>query len=237
MPDAAQNTWVSRVLGITVTPPDQSAIFAARLTAVREDMLLYKAAAELAGPLREAALAVKSGDPDAADLVDALERRIAALAAASRAGDVMTATSGGLGPVAFAKLRLLLRELRGEYEDALENLKAACEALLETDAFIDDPRSSDPATLTAIGKLDTRVPDIGPLTDEVNAALDRMVSMQDPGKRTDEARAAIAAITRFRTRLDGASLLKEMENTDAGSFQIHTKMVTVLDELVAALRE
>jgi hypothetical protein len=237
MSDAARNAWVSRVLGITVRSPDLQAIFAARLATVREDMLRYNAAAELSGPLRDAAVAARAGDPSAANLIDKLENRIAELAALRRAGDggIAPSTPGGLGPAAFAKLRLLLQQVRGEYEDAIDNLKAACEALLETDAFIDDPRSSDPATLSAIAGLDSRVPPVGPLADQVNDALDRMMNMQDPVARMAEARAAIAAITAFRVRIDGDPLLTEMENTDAGSFQIRGKMVAVLDDLVAAL--
>ncbi len=245
MASAAQYDWVKRVLGFervveTDTGPPL-ADMTARLTAIRDDMMLYGAAAELAGPLREAAVAAKGRSPDAGGLLDALEQRMAAIASAKRRAEAAalataSVTPGGLGLVGLAKLRLRLQDARGGFEEAIETLKASCEALLETNDFLNDPRSADPATLAAIAGLDRRVPAIGGLADEVQDAMDRMTGATDPAKRATEAQSVLAAIAAFRVRIDAEPLLREMEQTDAGSFAIHGTMVAVLDELADALR-
>jgi hypothetical protein len=108
--------------------------------------------------------------------------------------------------------------------------------LLETEDFADDPRSSDPKTGTAIADIGERVPPIDALTTDVEAALEAMTNADDQAKHAAHAKTALQAIAAFRSKIDTIPLLTEMENTEAGSFPIHSKIVSVLDNLASALR-
>ena len=224
----AQRAWVAQVLGWA---PDSDAAasdtadLAARLRIVREDLMLHGAAQELGAALREAVEAVEAKDSRAAALVDALESRIAQYAGAKRVNEAKRT-------IATAKLQAQLEELRLGYAEAIENLQAAWDALLETEDFVEDERSSDPGTLTAIAGIGERVPSIEALASDIEAAIDALASTGDsaPLKAAQQATAA------FRARIDAEPLLTELENTEAGSFPIHSKIVAVLDDLTNALR-
>ena len=118
----------------------------------------------------------------------------------------------------------------------METLQAACEALIETDAFAGDPRSRDPATFAAIAALGGRVPPVAELTGDLSDTLDRMVSAATPGDRAREQQNALKAVGTYRARIDAVPLLREMERSPAGTFTIHGAMVAALDELATGLR-
>jgi len=182
--------------------------------------MLHGAAQELGAALREAVEAVQAEDPRAAALVDALESRIAQYAGAKRVNEAERT-------IAAAKLQAQLEELRLGYAEAIENLQAAWDALLETEDFVEDERSSDQKTLTAIAAIGERVPSIDALASDIEVAI---TGDSAPLK------AALQAAAAFRAGIDAEPLLTELENTEAGSFPIHSKIVAVLDDLTNALR-
>lgn len=245
MTTTLQNDWVRRVLGVDAgagSPPgiDREQL-TARLKSVREDASLQGSLAEIADALRAAAASVKAGGRDAEALVDALEARNAEIARARRAEEARktiadAATAGGVGVVDFAKARLRLEAARGSFDDAVENLKAAWLALLRSDDFVDDPRSTEPATLDAIAGLDDTVPSFGALGQRIEDALDRMASAADARQRAGEAKQALAEIAALKARVRADPMLTAMENTDAGSFAIAGRMIAALDDVAAALQ-
>jgi hypothetical protein len=219
----------------------QAQIMQARLQAVREDAAGLGAAAALSDALREAAAAVQANAPDADTLLDALEQRLAALAGERRAAGAAetvaaSRTEGGVGVVEFAKMRLELEAARGKFEVAIDSLKSAFEALLETEDFVDDPRSSEPETLARIDTLEQRLPSFPELAERVDDAIDNMANATDPKQRKQHGDAALKAIAAYRARIDAEPMLTEMESTDAGSFPIHSAMVEALERIESALR-
>lgn len=251
MRDDVRDAWVSRVLGLDVRAsggekPGEAAAAAfadlvERLRTVREDLALHGLAEQLTGQLRAAIGAVQARAPRAEDLLDALEQEIAASVKAKRTGEAErtiadSAVSKRAGVVGFAKARLRLNAARSACTTASSNLEMACSALLETPDFADDPRSSDPATLAVVSTIGSRVPPIDVVADEVEDAIDNMVSATDPGALQKLAEAALQAISRYRSEIDAEPLLTEMEQTDAGSFAIHGAIISALDELAASLR-
>jgi hypothetical protein len=223
------------------TQPSDGKALRARLQAVREDAVRMGVVAQIAQPLGQAAEAVRGGDATAAALLDALEQRLAGLAGTQRAADAAATiaaskTAGGVGVVEFAKMRLELEAARPKFDEAIDNLKTSFEALLESDDFVDDPRSADPATRAKIDTLEQRLPSFPELGDRVDDAIDKMASAADPELRQQHSEAALKAIAEFRARIDAEPMLTEMESTDAGSFPIHATMVATLDRLATALR-
>jgi hypothetical protein len=162
----------------------------------------------------------------------AREQRTAAAAetvAASR-------TEGGVGVVEFAKMRLELEKAHARFDEAIDNLKGAFEALLESDDFRDDPRSTDPETLARIDTLEQRLPSFPELSARIDDAIDDMANATDPKLRKRYGDEALKAIAAFRAQIDKEPMLTEMESTDAGSFPIHSTMVAALERIESALR-
>lgn len=246
MATAAQNAWMRRVLGLEVQADESAAASAdaliVRMRAVRDDAALQGAAPDFAQGLRAVGVALKAGDVgQAAQLLDELEQRLAQSASARRAKEAAqtiaaSQTASGMGVVEFAKLRLRLATARGAFLEAVGTLKTSFEALLETDDFVDDPRSGDPQTLAAIAALDKKVPSFPDLAAEVEDAIDGMASSADPAQRSAHAQAALQAIERFKAQVRADPLLTEMEHTDAGDFPIVAPMVEALDGVADALR-
>ncbi|WP_149535788.1 hypothetical protein [Siccirubricoccus phaeus] len=244
MPDDARREWIRKVLGIDPAPQStgpSKAELTARLMAVRDGMALIGAAETLGGDLRLAAAAVKDGNPEAAAMLGALEDRLAALTQEKRAAEAAATIKAGAaskttGVVAFAKLRLKLKAAESAYDLAGGNLEAACTAMLATPDFIDDPKASAPETLAAVARVREQVPPIAEAAAAVGDALDGMANAAAPEARQKLAASALQAIGDYRKRLDAVPLLREMENSEAGSFAIHTALAGALDDLAAALR-
>jgi hypothetical protein len=245
MATAQQDAWMRRVLGAELAASEPAALdlqeLSARLRAVRDDAALHGAATAFAADLRDAIGLLRDGDPKVVALVEALEQRVTEVARQARsraAADTVAAgkTAGGAGVVEFAKLRLRLAMARGAFEEAVGNLKASFEALLETEDFVDDPRSRDPVTRAAIAGIDKKLPSFPDLANEVGDAIDRIAGSADPAQRSRHAQAALKAIERFKAEVRADPLLTEMESTDAGDFPIVATMVEALDGVAAALR-
>lgn len=247
MATAAQNAWMRRVLGVEVESAGESTAatadaLIARMRTLRDDAALQGAAPDFAQGLRAVGVALKSGDTgQAAQVLDELEQRLAQLASDRRAKEAAqtiaaSRTASGMGVVEFNKLRLKVQSARGRFEDAVDNLKAAFEALLETEDFVDDPRSQDPATRAKIAALDQELPSFPELADRIDDAIDRMSSSDDPKARAQHAAEALKEIEAFKAKVGADSRLIEMQSTDAGDFPIATLMVTALDDVAAALR-
>jgi hypothetical protein len=244
-PTDAQRAWVTVVLGVprvdAPADPVSKAECIARLKTLRDDVVLYGMMDSFRDALQEAALALKAGDAGVVAKIEALEKRMAAVATAQHAkeAEAMTTrlqTASGMGTVAFNKLRLQLNDARVRFSDTVETLKAACEALIKTEGFLDDPRSFDPATHAAIDALDKRIPSIVTLTGGLEDALDSMIRSADPSVRDGHAKQAVQAIGSFRQAIDAVPLLTMMEHTEAGDYAIYSTMISILDELTAALR-
>jgi hypothetical protein len=247
-PSKAKRAWVARILGVEMATPKaplaDASILAggiARLMALRDEAGLYGALDGFREALQAAAVALKANDPGALDQIQALEEKLAATAAAKHAQEAAAMmarlkTASGMGVVSFNKLRLRLDDARSRIAGAIENLKAACEALLETEEFAEDPRSALPETQAAIDALDQRVPSAAKLIDGLEDSLDLMMQASDPAVRAGHAQAALNAIQAYRQGIDGDPLLAVMEHTDAGDFAIRGTMTAVLDELATALR-
>lgn len=222
------------------TAPGDARMMLGRLQAVRDDAIRMGVAPQVAEALRDAATALKANDPKASALLDALEQRVAEIARAQRVSEAEktiagSQTEGGVGVVEFAKIRLAMQDARSTFEGAFDSLKSSFEALLETEDFVDDPRSSDPATLAAIDTLEQRLPSFPELAEKVDGALDDMMSAADPQVRKKHSDAALKAIADFRKRIDAEEILTEMESTEAGKFAIHSAMVASLDRMTEAL--
>ena len=240
-----QAAWVARVLGFKSAAPSDDALeredLTSRLKIVNEDMRQWGVMQELAGPLRAAVEAVKAGDPKAGQLLDVLERQIAEAAKRKRVGDAVqtankAAVSATVGVVAFAKMRLQLQAARSSYEEARANLHAACSGLVKTNDFVNDPRSSDPGTLSAIAAIGDTVPDIEPFSALVDDAIDEMRQTTDPTQRAAAQAGAIKALGDYRRHVEAEPLLTRMQSTAAGTFPIRDVLVGALATLESALQ-
>lgn len=238
----ARRDWVSRVLGVNVGaaggPPPLD--LSTRLAEAVGDIRAHNATEQLGAQARKAAEAVKAGAANAEALLDALELATAALVSAQRRADAAATaqagvTAAGVGLVAFAKLRIKLRNAVSSRDMAAANLEAACSDRLKTPAFLDDPRSTDPKVIALVANIGERVPPIEATAAEVEDALDNMASESDPTRRRQLAGRAQATIKAYRASLDAEPLLVEMEQTEAGSFAIHSAIAGALDELDQAL--
>jgi hypothetical protein len=247
-PTEAQRAWVTAVLGVPMASPSpvpaapsSLAENVARLKSLRDEAVLHGVMDGFRDALQQAAIALKAGDAGAIAQIEALESRMAATAAAQRAKEAEAMadrlkTASGMGTVAFNKLRLQLNDARARFFGAVDSLKAACEALIKTEDFLNDPRSSDPATHAAIDALDQRLPSIITLIEGLDDALDLMIQATDPAVRDGHVKQALQAIDAYRLQIDAVPLLTMMEHTEAGDFAIHSAMTAILDELAAALR-
>lgn len=243
-----KDDWLQRVLGVSqptgnVPPtidPARKKELTARLVSVRDDAKVQGVLADLAGALREAGTAVQGGDPEAEQQVDALETRLAELVRAKRVQQAQQTIGESAPPggsvVDLAKARLRLDAARAAFDEAIEDLKAAWLALLASEDFVDDPRSTEPATLAAIADLDKTMPSFGDTGQRVEDALDRMANAADASAREAEAREALREIGELKKRIRAEPMLSAMEHTDAGSFAIAGRMVEALDAVASELQ-
>lgn len=250
MATQVQDDWLHRVLGVTgprpgpgsSTPPDpgRKKQLTARLLSVRDDAKLGGVLADIAADLRETGIAVQADAPDADERVDALETRLAELMRARRVQQARQTIGESAPPggsvVDFAKARLRLDAARGAFDEAVEDLKAAWLALLASDDFVDDPRSTEPATLAAIASLGETVPSFGELGQRIEDTLDRMASASDASQRQAEAQEALRGIGELKGRIRADAMLTAMEHTDAGRYAIAGKMIEALDDVASALQ-
>ncbi len=211
-----------------------------RLVHLRDAATQLKLGPDFMHGLAAAVQAVRAGAAGAAEMVDALERELAEQAGNQRrdaaAATIRAAAEGKRGGVvAFAKLRLSVSAAVSAYRSARANLAAAWQALLLTEDFRDDPRSSDGETEQLVAGVGAHVPDITPMADAVNDALDAMSESTDPAARRGHADAARQAIAAYRQSLAGEEMLGFMETTAAGSFAIQSLLDTALKNLEAAI--
>ena len=196
----------------------------------------YAAAAQALDSLEKLldgmAAGARVGDPQAGGATSASQQRAAEAAATIAAAR----TAGGVGVVEFATMRLELQAVRANFDTAINSLKTAFTALLQSEDFVDDPRSSDPATLARIETIEQRLPSFKVLADSINDAIDDMSSASEPAQRRQHSEAALQQIADFRGRIDAEPMLTEMESSDAGSFPIHAAMSAALDKIATALR-
>lgn len=243
-----KDDWLQRVLGVpqptgnapTTPDPARRKELTARLLSVRDDAKLHGVLADIAGALREAGTAVQGGGLEAEQKVDALESRLAELVRAQRVQQAQQTIGESAPPggsvVDFAKARLRLDAARAAFDEAVEDLKAAWMALLASDDFVDDPRSTEPATLAAIASLGETVPSFGELGQRIEDALDRMANAGEASQREAEAKEALRGIGELKGRIRADAMLNAMEHTDAGSYAIAGKMTEALDDVASALQ-
>lgn len=196
----------------------------------------YAAAAQALGSLEKLLDGMATsgqGDGDQASAAAPASRQRAAEAAATIAA---SRTAGGVGVVEFATMRLELDAVRADFDTAISSLKTAFTALLQSEDFVDDPRSADPETLARIATIEQRLPSFQVLADSINDAIDDMSNAADPAQRRQHGEAAVQQIAAFRARIDAEPMLTEMESSDAGSFAIHATMAAALDKIATALR-
>jgi hypothetical protein len=238
-----QNAWVLRVLGVEVPNGEANNAthmqdLTARLRIIDKDIGQLGLGQKLAGPLREAAVAAKRNQLDADMLLSALEEQIAKEAAAKRMEQVRetiknASVSARTGVVALGKARLQLATARSTYATVRQTLEVACEQTRLS--MVGDGIAEDPETIAAVKAIGARVPDIEPMSADVENALDTMIGTADPGARDTARKQAIAAIGTYRQAVDAQPVLAQMQNTPAGTFQIRDALVSALDNLQQAL--
>lgn len=243
-----KDDWLQRVLGVGVAAPESPARIepakkkelTARLLSVRDDAKLQGVLADIAGALRDVGTAIQGDVADAEERVDALETRLADLVRARRVQQAQQTIGESAPPggsvVDYAKARLRLDAARGAFDEAIEDLKAAWLALLASEDFVDDPRSTEPATLAAIASLHETVPSFGELGQRLEDALDRMANATDASKREAEAQDALRGIAELKGRIRADAMLNAMEHTDAGSHALAGRMIGALDDVASALQ-
>jgi hypothetical protein len=241
--DADKRAWVARVLGIKLPEAPATTLtakdYAQRLQLINADAKSLGILVSITTQLRDAGDAVRAASPDAPTLLAELERRVASLAARARAASVAQQSDAAVaasrsGLVNFAKARLALQAARYTSDTARSNLQAAWTALLKTPSMQADERSHGPEVLQAVDAVGGRVPDISDVAAEVQDALDEMMNTPTAELRAQRAKAARDAIAAYRGSLTDP-ILTVMENSPAGSFPIHSALVTALDNLAAAI--
>ena len=234
MADQAKDEWVRRVLGTDLSAsgksaPDQSTApldakaLSARLVRLRDDAVAAGTLDLVASDLRLVVSAIKSDAAEAADMIAALEQQVAALSGTDASQIAAVGARTGL--------KLKVKAVEGAREWAAATLEIACRSMLRTAAFEDDP-DADSAELDAIiGAIGDRVPDFTPYGGTIAAALAELERAGANGARKQPLDRAKKAITAYRAAVDAEPLLREMEDSDAGSFGIHSAIVAALDDL------
>lgn len=239
-----QIAWLGRVLGIQAgaqtAPAPSKKDLTTRLAKLRDAMVEKGALQDFGAELRSVIGAVQGDDPKAPGLVEALEGKVAAFRKASAAEEaaatIRGAGLGKLGVVAVAKLKLQLRDLESSFELAGGNLEAACRAMLDTEAFKNDPNAKAPETLAAIARISEVVPPVGPVVTEVLLALDDVANAKTPEDKKKGMDRALAALDGYKAKLDAVPILKTMEKSAAGNFAIHSELTGAMAKLAAGLR-
>jgi hypothetical protein len=235
--------WVARVLGIELSDAPATTLtakdYAQRLQLINADAKSLGILESITTELRDAANAVRTASPDAPTLLAELEKRVVSLARRARDASVAELSDTAVaasrtGLVNFAKARLALQAARYSSDTARSNLQAAWTALLKTPSMQADERSHGPEVLQAVNTVGERVPDISQLAEEVQDALDEMMNAPTAELRAQRAKTARDAIAAYRGSLTDP-ILTVMENSPAGSFPIHSALVTALDNLAAAI--
>jgi len=249
MDDKAKRDWVIRVLGIdpakNVSPTEDGGALSRtdlmeRLQIINEDARSNGARDALREPLRAAAVAVQTNAPNAVELLEILEQRVAELARSRRMAEVKETAknatiSAKAGLVELAKMRLKLQAARSGYDMAVSNLETSRDALMTRQEFANDPRSKDPEFLKNAAAVAERVPDIEVVANDVQRALDDMTNAVGQEARKALAQQAVASIEKYQAELTDP-ILTVMEKTPAGSFPILSVLSGALDDLASALR-
>ena len=162
------------------------------------------------------------------DSAGGLARLLQAMTAEAKQPRARGAASGGA--VAIAKLRLKWNAARMARQTAIDSMISVASALLETEEYVDDPRTD--AAATKIRDMSAQVP---VLDEKLSGLLDDFAEAADQGER-DELRTRIrASIQAYRGKLDDQPLLMALQNTPLGFTPIGETIYNALTALDAAL--
>ena len=201
--DLEKAEWISRVLGIQVSAPDDGLV--PRLAEAGRALQGLKAANDPAFPslltaFTEASAAVKGGTAEAPALVDALESSLARARSAARGRDAAAANPRSVN---FTKLLLRWNEAQKRVNANLAQLGTAVLALDEVQA---DRRL--PTVKEALKRLPTLVPQWG---DQLDDALKDCINAGSGPAAAPAARAALAVLDEYREKLGGVPALSRLE--------------------------
>jgi hypothetical protein len=242
MPDQKQSDWIRKWLDVALSTAPAGISREERiqrLQSLADDAKRLGILDQIAGALRDAAVATRSGGKDAARVVDALEEEAAKAAEASRdkivaeiADKAIEAASTALSD--GAQLESLLVCVQGAYDEAVDNLEAACEAFVQMPDVQDDARTENPELQGAISDVADFVPPINDLISDLSAIIDALAAAE-PGEQERLKAEGLKSIQAYRAEIDEEPILTAMEATPAGSFPIHSAIVQSLDAMAAGL--
>jgi hypothetical protein len=204
----------------------------ARLDAVRERSAALPHPESFTDDILAANAALDRNDAaTAGGLIDSLEARLLSAERAQAEAEAIADARAmpGIGVVKLAKLRLQLRALQSSRGLAISQLQASCRDVM-TSGDPDDPRLE--AGLAALAGIGERVP--VPSAD-LSAAIDEIADTDDKAKQNAGRDKALREIKRYRAALDAEPMLRMLENTPTGSYQIYGHMVESLGALEIAL--
>src|ERR1700735_4493822 len=220
-PLSAKAAWLDRVMGIkvdgfTAAPTAPSPALGNRLKRLIHRTNIVPGAKVHTVGLRAAADAVKAGAADAEALIDQLQALLdsterAALAAIEIAEGTRPVNAG---VVAFAKLRLRWSAVQASRAIAVDRLNRVMNQVLDTE-FVDDPVLGEARAKVAAFQERVPAPD--------RALEDALDALSSAGDELQSARArnqALKAIAGYRQALDAEPLLRELQDTEYGSYPI-----------------
>jgi hypothetical protein len=244
MPDQKHSDWIRKWLDVELSagPAEISREERIqRLQSLASDAKRLGILDQISGSLREAAAATKSGGKDAGMALDALEQETAAAAEAGRdkiiaeiADKAVEAANIALSD--GAKLESLLVCVQGAYDEAVDNLEAACETFAQTADVQDDERSKNPELQGAISDVAQFVPPIEALVSDLSAIIEALPAADAEEQERLKAQ-GLKSIEAYRAEVAEEPILTAMEATPAGTFAIHSAIVESLDAMAAGLAD